>query len=118
MSDVQLKLQIENTTDKIVSYKALLSTTRGINEQLQGKIYQMSMEIASGLYDINNGTQVFESTSNEYIKKSILEGLKKRALAMIEDEVILELLISEREKKLGRLQQQLLLIESTKDNSE
>ena len=81
-------------------------------EEIQLKIYQMSIEISSGMYTINNGTHDYEDVTNEYIKRSILDGLKKRALALIEDEVILEFMISERQEQLELLKQELIAMES------
>ena len=104
-SDIIVK--IISTNKKIANYKALLLTTKAMYEQLQGKIFEMSMEISSGCYDISSGTHDYEDVSNEYIKKSILDGLKKRALALIEDEVILEFMIDEHQEKLGEMKQQL-----------
>ena len=98
---------IIDTTNKITNYKALLMTTKGMYEHIQVKIFQMSMEISSGMYDINSGSHVHEGVSNLYIKTSILDGLKKRALVLIEDEVILEFMIAEREEKVASLKEQL-----------
>ena len=109
-------MNIVNTSNKISSYQALLATTEAMYEQLQFKIYQMSVEISSGQFDINNGSQVYEGVSNAYIKKSILGGLKKKALSIIEDQVILEFMISERQEQLTLMKQQLVAVENSQQN--
>ena len=109
----QLVFNIVTTKNKISSYKALLISTTAIYEEIQFKIYKMSMEISSGIYDITSGTQVDYGVSNEYIKKSILDGLKKKALALIEDQVILEFMINERETQLSELQEELVTMQNS-----
>ena len=105
--------QILSTTSKISSYKSLLMTTQAMYEEMEFQIYKISMEISSGLFEINIGSSDYEGLSNEYIKRSILHGLKKRALTMIEDQVILEFMISEREEQLKVLTDQLDSMQNT-----
>ena len=98
--------KIQKLSDKISAYKAMLSSNKIIYEALQMRIYELSVEFASGMNDIQVGSNITEDLSSSYIKSNIVQGLKQKAVRLIEDEVILEFMISERVEELAVLKQQ------------
>ena len=85
-------------SDKVANYKILLSTHKDIYDGLQLRIHQLTMELQSGQFNITNGSHACEGIDNKEIKMNIVRGLKKKALVMIEEEVLLNFMISEREE--------------------
>ena len=87
--------RIEVLNEKIASYRALLSANKEIYDVLQARIYTITMEMVSGISTFEHHPEISASLRN-HINGILLEGLKKKVLSIIEDNVILEHMIQER----------------------
>ena len=99
-SDVKQKIDV--LKEKLSSYKALLSANKEIYDCLQARIYTICMEITSGISTFEHHPEM-NASLRSYINRVILEGLKKKVLSIIEDNVILEHMIQERTDELETL---------------
>ena len=94
--------KINSIKEKIASYKALLSANKEIYDTLQARIYTICMEIVSGTSTFEHHPEISASLRS-YINRVLLEGLKKKVLSIVEDNVILEQMLKERTEELNEL---------------
>ena len=111
MSEIVDKIDVLQS--KIGSYRALLSTNKCLYEGLNARIYELYTELSVGINSINYGGEVINEISEDYIKKQLIEGLKVKALDVLENTVLLEIMIKERNEEINKLTTMLSHINSS-----
>ena len=107
MNVSEMRARMLSLSMKISGYKGIVASNKDIYDGLQVRIHQLTMELSNGSYELTDGIDACEGITNKYIKMGILEGLKKKAVLMIEEDVVLQFMISEREAEVADLKRQL-----------
>ena len=97
------KTTITEAQEKISSYKGLISANKEVYDAVHSRIYELSMEVSSTIRLIHDGKETYQNVPDKYSKCQIMDGLKKKALQLIEDNVILELMVDERKEEIQLL---------------